>query len=77
MVFLHATADRPAEVYKAGRDGSDLTQLTHHNKPLLESLDVHPAEKFTFKGADGDNVAGWLIRPAGVQIGRKNTPCCS
>jgi dipeptidyl aminopeptidase/acylaminoacyl peptidase len=37
--------------------------LTHHNDPLIASLDLPKAEGFTFKGADGDDVSGWLFRP--------------
>ena len=44
MVFTHHTAAAPAEVYVAGPDGSGLTQLTHHNAPLIEQLDLPKLE---------------------------------
>lgn len=65
LVFLRHDAAHPAEVYKARSDGAGLTQLTHHNAPLLDALDLSKAEGFTFKGADGDKVSGWLIKPPG------------
>ena len=61
MVFTHHTAAAPAEVYIAGPDGSGLTQLTHHNAPLLSQLDLPKLEGFSFPGADGDEVHGWLF----------------
>lgn len=63
LVFLRADAAHPAEVFKARSDGSGITALSNHNGQLMSELTVSPAEGFTFKGADGDAVSGWLIRP--------------
>jgi dipeptidyl aminopeptidase/acylaminoacyl peptidase len=71
LVFLHADAAHPGEVFTAKRDGSEMRPLTHHNAPLLASLDLTPAEGFTFAGAGGDSVAGWLIRPPGFDPKKK------
>ena len=46
MVFTHHTSVSPAEVYTAGSDGSGLTQLTHHNAPLIEQLDLTKLDPF-------------------------------
>ena len=51
MVFTHHTAQAPAEVYIAGPDGSGLTQLTHHNAPLISQLDLPKLEGFSFPGS--------------------------
>lgn len=71
LVFLRGDAAHPNEVYTAKADGSSLTALTRHNDPLLSQLDLPAAERFTFAGADGDPVAGWLIRPPGFDPGKK------
>ncbi|MFI5456946.1 MAG: alpha/beta fold hydrolase [Isosphaerales bacterium] len=71
LVFTHHTAEAPAEVYTAGPDGSGLTQLTHHNAPLLSQLELPKLEKFAFPGADGDLVHGWLMHPPGFDAGKK------
>lgn len=71
LALLRSEAARPAEVFAAKGDGSELTRLTRHNDPLVESLDVHGAEGFTFSGADGDEVSGWLIRPPGFDPSKK------
>ena len=43
-----------------------MTALTHHNAALARPASTFPrAEGFTFKGADGDEVAGWLVKPPG------------
>ena len=71
MVFTRHNAATPAEVFVANADGSGLTQLTHHNAPLLSQLDLPKLEGFTFTGADGDEVHGWLLRPPGFDPGKK------
>ena len=70
LVFVHASADRPAELYRAGADGSGRSALTRHNDPLVATLDLPKLEGFTFSGADGDKVAGWLLRPPGFEEGK-------
>ncbi len=71
MVFTRHNAASPAEMYVAASDGSGLTQLTHHNAPLLSQLDLPKLEGFGFSGADGDQVHGWLLRPPGFAEGKK------
>jgi dipeptidyl aminopeptidase/acylaminoacyl peptidase len=71
LVFVHGSSNKPNEVYKAKRDGSGLIALTHHNAPLLAQLDLPPAEGFSFKGADGDEVSGWLVKPPGFDPKKK------
>lgn len=71
MVFTRHNAQAPAEVFIASRDGSGLTQLTHHNAPLLSPIDRPKLEGFTFKGADDDEVHGWVMKPPGYEPGKK------
>ncbi|MGP0062439.1 MAG: S9 family peptidase [Isosphaeraceae bacterium] len=71
IVFTRHDAAKPVEVFVAEADGSGLTQLTHHNAPLLSQLDLPKLEGFTFHGADNDEVQGWLLRPPGFEPGKK------
>jgi dipeptidyl aminopeptidase/acylaminoacyl peptidase len=71
MAFVRHSADRPAEVFAAGSDGSGLTQLTHHNASLISQLDLPKLEAFAFPGADGEEVRGWLLRPPGFDNTKK------
>ena len=71
MVFTHHTAQAPAEVFIAGPNGSSPTQLTHHNGPLISQLDLPKLEGFSFPGADGDEVHGWLLHPPGFDPSKK------
>jgi dipeptidyl aminopeptidase/acylaminoacyl peptidase len=71
LVFLRHSAVHPAEVYKTCKKGEGLTALTHHNDELVAALDLPPIERFTFKGADGDSVQGWLVKPPGFDASKK------
>ena len=71
LVFVRGSTNAPGELYRAKPDGSSLVALTRHNAPLMAQLDVPGAEGFTFKGADGDDVAGWLVRPPGFDPAKK------
>ena len=71
MVFTRHNASAPAEVFIANSDGSGLTSLTHHNAQLLAPLDLPKLEGFSFQGADGDEVHGWVMKPPGYEAGKK------
>lgn len=71
FVCLRSAVDRPAEVCRADPDGTNLIPLTHHNDELVAQLDLSPAERFEFEGADGAKVQGWLIKPPGFDAARK------
>lgn len=72
LAFIHSSAAHPGEVYTApSTEHAEPKALTHHNQKLIEGLDVSRAEGFSFKGADGDEVSGWLIRPTGFDPNKK------
>jgi dipeptidyl aminopeptidase/acylaminoacyl peptidase len=71
LAFVRHFADRPAEVFTAGPAGSAPLQLTQHNAPLLAQLDLPKLEGFTFPGAGGDEVHGWLLRPPAFDPAKK------
>jgi dipeptidyl aminopeptidase/acylaminoacyl peptidase len=71
LVFVHHTADRPAELYRQDARRQEPVALTHHNTPFIDELDLPRAEGFTFKGADGDDVSGWLVKPPGFDETKK------
>ena len=71
LAFTRTTANHPAEIYTAESDGSGLVPLTRHNDPLVSALDLPKLEGFTFKGADGDPVHGWLLRPPSFDASKK------
>jgi dipeptidyl aminopeptidase/acylaminoacyl peptidase len=45
--------------------------ITHMNNALLSQIDMQPLEAFTFKGANNDDVQGFLIKPPGFDPAKK------
>jgi dipeptidyl aminopeptidase/acylaminoacyl peptidase len=52
----------PDDLYRI--DGSRVTKLSDVNRELLSQLDPITFQKFSFKGANGDTVWGWTLKPA-------------
>ena len=51
----------PDDLYRI--EGSRVTKLTDVNRDLLSQLDPITYTKFSFKGANGDTVWGWTLKP--------------
>jgi dipeptidyl aminopeptidase/acylaminoacyl peptidase len=45
--------------------------LTHVNQEALAAVRMGAPEQFSFKGANGDTVWGWVTKPVGFQAGQK------
>jgi dipeptidyl aminopeptidase/acylaminoacyl peptidase len=71
LVFGLDTLRGPVELFSARPDGSAPTQLTHINQEAVAAARMGDSELFSFKGAGGDTVWGWITRPADFQPGRK------
>jgi dipeptidyl aminopeptidase/acylaminoacyl peptidase len=74
IAWLRDAADRPAEVYTAvlpPRGAAQARQLTHLNDALVARLAVNPVEDMWFKGADGDSVQAFVMKPPGFEAGKK------
>lgn len=74
ITWVRDATDRPAEVYVAGVTSNGVfaaRQLSHENDALVATLAMHPAEDFWFRGAGGDSVQGFLVRPPDWQPGKR------
>jgi dipeptidyl aminopeptidase/acylaminoacyl peptidase len=74
VYFDKSTAKSPAEIWQLhlGYDDLALTgiqqvpqPITHMNDALLSQIDMQPLESFTFKGANNDEVQGFMVKPPG------------
>src|SRR6267378_4242894 len=70
LFFSRASIDAPAEIWTAElRVKTEAlhwwipTKVTHMNDMVLSKIDMQQLESFTFKGANNDDVQGFLIRP--------------
>lgn len=71
IVYLSDDATHPAEVFIADADGSHERQLSFQNRELLSQLELSPAERVGWKGADGLQIEGFLRRPVGFNASKK------
>ncbi|MBA3454627.1 MAG: S9 family peptidase [Deltaproteobacteria bacterium] len=70
LVFVRDTLKMPAELFTVKPDGSDMRQLTHFNDARLKKIQFGDYEQFSFKGAKGETVHGYVMKPAGYTGGR-------
>jgi dipeptidyl aminopeptidase/acylaminoacyl peptidase len=69
VALLLSTPDRPAEVFAT--EGAQVRQLSHQNDSLFATVRVSPTEDFVSRSADGTEVHGVLVRPAGAASGTR------
>ncbi len=70
IVFVRDTLKMPAEIFSIKPDGSDLRQVTRFNDARVKKITWGEYEQFSFKGAKGDTVYGYVMKPAGYRTGK-------
>jgi dipeptidyl aminopeptidase/acylaminoacyl peptidase len=70
LVFTRDTLSQPGELFTTKLDGSDLRQITHFNDERVKKIEFGTYEQFSFKGAKGDTVYGYAMKPAGFRGGK-------
>src|SRR5205085_4709407 len=58
------------DIYVANLNGSGERKLTSLNERLWSRLQLADVERMTYKGADGWDVDGFMVKPLGWQEGR-------
>ena len=74
IAWLRDAANRPAELWVRTAQGSRQSVsrvLTHHNDTLVSRLALAPAEDLWFRGANGDSVHAYFVRPPNLEPGRR------
>lgn len=76
LFFTRMSASGPNEIWREayGPDiGGTIRALpvTHKNDVVLSQIDMQPLESFTFKGANNDDVQGFLVKPPGFNSSKK------
>ncbi|PYX42234.1 MAG: S9 family peptidase [Acidobacteria bacterium] len=70
LLFTRMSVQHPAEIYKI--DGkTPPVPVTHVNDSLLSQVSMSPLESFWFKGAYGDKVQGFLVKPPNFDASKK------
>ena len=71
VVFTMDTLKGPAELYSCKPDGSDVVKITSINDSRLAAARLGDPEQFTFKGAGGDTVYGYIVKPVDFDAAKK------
>ncbi|MCD4748587.1 MAG: S9 family peptidase [Thermoanaerobaculales bacterium] len=71
LLFAQDSLISPVELYVRPAEGGESLKITHVNDTRLAEIQFGEYEQFSFIGAHGDEVFGYLMRPAGFQPGEK------
>jgi dipeptidyl aminopeptidase/acylaminoacyl peptidase len=76
LFFSNSSAQAPSEIayldwYGRAHLVPRVVSVTHMNDALLSHIDMQPLESFTFKGANDEEVQGFMIKPPGFDPKKK------
>ena len=71
IVFSRATLKTPADLFRVAARGGKVAELTNQNSTKMAFVDTGAFEPFTFKGANGDSVQGYVVKPVGFDKSKK------
>lgn len=71
IVFSVSSLKSPAELYALTVRGGDLRELPRVNAAAFAQLAIGEPEQFTFAGANGETVYGYVLRPANFDAKRR------
>ncbi|MEY2556341.1 MAG: hypothetical protein QOF93_1485 [Verrucomicrobiota bacterium] len=80
LYFSNMSVSSPAEIWHfdmAPANGLAMVAIippapvTHMNDALLSQIDIQPLESFTFKGANDEEVQGFMVKPPGFDPNKK------
>ncbi|HEV8113081.1 MAG TPA: S9 family peptidase [Planctomycetota bacterium] len=63
LLFAMDSLSSPVELYTSAMDGTDLRPVTKANEKKIAAAKLGDFEQFTFPGAKGENVMGFLVKP--------------
>ena len=71
IVFARTTLATPADLFRIATNGGKVAELTRQNSTKMAFAETAPYETYTFKGANGDSVQGYLVKPVGFDKNKK------
>jgi dipeptidyl aminopeptidase/acylaminoacyl peptidase len=76
LFFTRMSIQAPNEIVKyelpkPEEYGGKFLTVTHMNDALLSQIDMQPVESFTFKGANNEDVQGFILKPPGFDPNKK------
>jgi dipeptidyl aminopeptidase/acylaminoacyl peptidase len=81
LFFTRMSARAPNEIWRMDSTPEDelatysldsaLKAVTHMNDALVSQIDMQPLESFTFKGANDEEVQGFMVKPPGFDPNKR------
>ena len=75
IYFSYSTTGKPTAIYQTSlaaiRKGQAPKQLTHYNDALEAEVDIRPSEQMWVRGADGDSVEVFIVKPHNFDASKK------
>ena len=76
LFFTQISISAPNEIWQnrcfgPRKRNASSAAVTHMNDALLSQIDMQPLESFTFKGANNDEVQGFMVKPPGFDPNKK------
>jgi dipeptidyl aminopeptidase/acylaminoacyl peptidase len=71
MLYTMNSLHGPTELYSVTADGRDLRRVTHLNDSRVAAARFGKPERFSFKGAKGDTVWGYVVYPVDFDPAKK------
>jgi dipeptidyl aminopeptidase/acylaminoacyl peptidase len=73
VFFTRMSLAAPNEIWSVfpSKESAKIAVVTHMNDALLSQIDMQPLESFTFKGANDQEVQGFMVKPPGFDPNKK------
>ncbi len=71
LAYFFGTLTDPGNLYARDLETGRDRQLTRLNQALLRSVDLGEVEEVWFKGMDGHDLQGWILKPPGFDLQKK------
>lgn len=71
VAYFFGQMDDPGQVYVRDLERGSTRHLTRINRNLLNRIDLGEMEEVWFKGPDGNDLQGWILKPPGFDARKK------
>lgn len=71
LAYFYGSMNDPGQVHVREMTASSGEPLTNHNRDLLEEIEASDVEEVWFKGPDGNDLQGWIMKPPGFDPSQK------
>jgi len=71
LCYYHVTLTDIGQIHVRNMDTGKEKKLTKVNEQFLKRIDLGEIEEFWFKGSDGNDLQGWILKPPGFNPRKK------